>query len=386
MRDTTGHADGRPDRTTTMPWSQICTALDVWRRMGGSTLTVLGGEPTEHPDFVHVLRYARVLGYEQVTTITNGLAPAARKLRALAPTEVSSIQISLDGGSHLTHDQIHGPGTFATAITTVTDLTERDFDVRFRCTVGRDRADREAALTPREWIAFYQQLPQTAAGHATRVRYQPTYASTHMVDTLAAGGYPGCLGRTLNQISIFPDGRCHLCSYLAGTDRHRPAPCHHDPGRHDHPQPRRQRVRPVHRRTRSAGLRQLYGPVGLRRGLPRRTDRHQPAVKDERGRQPAHAHVCFPVSGTAGAALGTVRLGRAAPSAGAATGRGNVSGPSPRPGDGPPMRGGCRNAHPVRGAASVASCTQASTRAGRRPGKRAPNSSVRSAFIFVVPW
>jgi radical SAM protein with 4Fe4S-binding SPASM domain len=35
-----------------------------------------------------------------------------------------------------------------------------------------------------------------------------------------AEGYQGCIGRTLDRISIFPDGRCYVCSYLFDTDLH----------------------------------------------------------------------------------------------------------------------------------------------------------------------
>src|SRR5262249_2344137 len=36
----------------------------------------------------------------------------------------------------------------------------------------------------------------------------------------AADGYRGCIGRTLDRISIFPDGRAYVCSYLFDTDLH----------------------------------------------------------------------------------------------------------------------------------------------------------------------
>jgi radical SAM protein with 4Fe4S-binding SPASM domain len=36
----------------------------------------------------------------------------------------------------------------------------------------------------------------------------------------AAEGYQGCIGRTLDRISISPDGRAYVCSYLFDTDLH----------------------------------------------------------------------------------------------------------------------------------------------------------------------
>ena len=36
----------------------------------------------------------------------------------------------------------------------------------------------------------------------------------------AADGYRGCIGRTLDRITIFPDGRAYVCSFLFDTDLH----------------------------------------------------------------------------------------------------------------------------------------------------------------------
>ena len=62
-------------------------------------------------------------------------------------------------------------------------------------------------MQPLEWIKFYEQLERVASGHRTRVWYQPTYAHRDRVAGYAADGYRGCIGRTLDRISIFPDGR-----------------------------------------------------------------------------------------------------------------------------------------------------------------------------------
>src|SRR5579863_2189315 len=63
----------RLDRGLKMPWEEIVKTLTTWREMGGSKLTILGGEPTLHPDFIDVIRVAHRLGYEHVITTTNGL-------------------------------------------------------------------------------------------------------------------------------------------------------------------------------------------------------------------------------------------------------------------------------------------------------------------------
>src|SRR3954454_5517383 len=54
----------RLDRGLRMPLSRIIDTLAPCRRLGGSKLTILGGEPTLHPDFCAAIRVADQLGYE----------------------------------------------------------------------------------------------------------------------------------------------------------------------------------------------------------------------------------------------------------------------------------------------------------------------------------
>ena len=241
----------RLDRALRMPFDEIGRTLTTWRQMGGSKLTVLGGEPTLHPDFIEVIRYAKTLGYEHVITTSNGLQPAIRRFRRMTADDFAYIQISLDGGSADSHDQVRGKGTFDEVLRNVTELVEQGFDTRIICTVNRvnasdalrllDIADdigvslvkfhvfsvignghgaAEWGMQPAEWIAFYERLERAAPGHRTRVWYQPTYARPERIAGYAAAGYRGCIGRTLDRISIFPDGRAYVCSFLFDTDLH----------------------------------------------------------------------------------------------------------------------------------------------------------------------
>lgn len=99
----------RLERALKMPFDQIIRVLTTWRKMGGSKLTVLGGEPTLHPDYIDVIRYATALGYEHVITTSNGLDPAIRKFRRMQPNDFAYIQISLRTGQPRT-GQMHPLG------------------------------------------------------------------------------------------------------------------------------------------------------------------------------------------------------------------------------------------------------------------------------------
>jgi radical SAM protein with 4Fe4S-binding SPASM domain len=169
----------------------------------------------------------------------------------MKPEDFSYVQISLDGGAAASHDQIRGPGTFDEALANVAELAGRGFDVRIICTVNQinagdalqllDIADRlgvslvkfhvfstigagntatDIAMSPPQWIDFYENLEQVAGRYRTRVWYQPTYARRERIGDYAAQGYQGCIGRTLDRISVFPDGRAYVCSYLFDTDLH----------------------------------------------------------------------------------------------------------------------------------------------------------------------
>jgi radical SAM protein with 4Fe4S-binding SPASM domain len=238
----------RLDRALKMPLPEITSTLETWRRMGGSKLTILGGEPTLHPSYTEAIRLAGKLGYEHVITTTNAQAPALRKFRQLAPGDFAYVQVSLDGGTPATHDAIRGAGTFDQALATTAELTTRGFDTRIICTVNQaNRSDAlrllgiadelgvslvkyhvfstigtghgspELAMTPPEWVDFCDALGAAALGCKARVWYQPTYARRDQMERYAAEGYQGCIGRTLDRISVFPDGRAYVCSYLFDT-------------------------------------------------------------------------------------------------------------------------------------------------------------------------
>jgi len=238
----------RLDRALKMPLPQIAEWLATWRRMGGSKLTILGGEPTLHASFIDAVRLAGRLGYEQVITTTNAQRPALRKLRRMSPEEFAYVQVSLDGGTARSHDAIRGPGTFDAAIATAAELAARGFDIRIICTVNqanRDDALRllgladdlgvslvkyhvfsaigtghlrpELAMTPPEWVGFCEALERAAPDYQARIWYQPAYTRREKMDRYAAEGYQGCIGRTLDRISVFPDGRAYVCSYLFDT-------------------------------------------------------------------------------------------------------------------------------------------------------------------------
>jgi radical SAM protein with 4Fe4S-binding SPASM domain len=239
----------RLDAAARMPKEEVFQNLDLWRKMGGSKLSILGGEPTLHPDLVEIVDRANRVGYEKVILNTNGLRHSRRVLGKMSSADFAYIQVSLDGASPGTHDLIRGRGTFEAAWRTTEELCARGFDTRVICTVnkvnigectnllpmaekagaslvkfhvfsgiGLGRENDDWLVSPEEWIAFYEGLETKARDFKVRVWYQPTYARPESMSELARQGFRGCIGRTLDRISIFPDGRAYVCSYLFDTE------------------------------------------------------------------------------------------------------------------------------------------------------------------------
>lgn len=155
----------------------------------------------------------------------------------------------MDGGSSSTHDLIRGKGTFRVSWKTTCELAQKGFDTRVICTVnaknkedcldlitkceeigvslvkfhvfstiGNGQENDEWGISPDEWIIFYEELEKRKKDYQVQIWYQPTYANRKNVHRFTEQGYRGCIGRTLDRISIFPDGRAYVCSYLFDTN------------------------------------------------------------------------------------------------------------------------------------------------------------------------
>jgi len=239
----------RLERGKTMSLEQITNYLRMWKKLGAKRVCFLGGEPTLHPKFKEIVKFAKSLKYEEIIMDTNGVTPALKILGQFAPSDFTYIQVSLDGSSPETHEQIRGKGTFQTTINTIKELSNRGFDVRIICTVnklnikdclnileiadelkvnlvkyhicseeGRCKGNSKMIFTPYEWIEFIKTLSKVGKKYKTKILYQPAYADKKTGYQYFKEGYRGCIGRQLNKISIFPDGKIYLCSYLFDTD------------------------------------------------------------------------------------------------------------------------------------------------------------------------
>ncbi len=86
--------------------------LDGLRALGTLGVSLTGGDPLAHPDFLSIARAARRKGLV-VKVLTNGSLVTPELARELAEIRVKDVEISLHGASAETHDRVTAlPGSF----------------------------------------------------------------------------------------------------------------------------------------------------------------------------------------------------------------------------------------------------------------------------------
>jgi MoaA/NifB/PqqE/SkfB family radical SAM enzyme len=240
----------RLERGLNLPFEKAAKIMSYCRRLGGEYLTFLGGEPTLHRDLPRMVDLAIELGYVQVMINSNGLLE--RTIERIAPKKLHYISFSLDGATPETHDRVRGDGTFVKTVNCIRKTVAAGYSVRLLCTISQinlheaemvlDFADEVGvnmvnfhvfseegrgiansaswSLSPQEWIDFYEHLETIKLHYRTSIWYPPTYATRNKLQRYVSEGYKGCVGCTLDRLSIFPDGRCYVCSVMFDQPYH----------------------------------------------------------------------------------------------------------------------------------------------------------------------
>ncbi len=102
-----------------IPVNVACNIIDDFTRLGGTGLSLTGGEVLTHPDWFEILVFAcDRSALNEVCLQTNAMLMTrhmAAKLSALSSVKLS-IQISMDGASAKSHDLVRGKGSFNQAL------------------------------------------------------------------------------------------------------------------------------------------------------------------------------------------------------------------------------------------------------------------------------
>lgn len=177
---------------------------------------------------------------------SNGLS--IKHLLDVDPRSLYYVRISLDGATAVTHEKVRGPGTYHKTIASIRELVRLGYPVRITYTVfnfnahelpdmlglaqsllvglvnmhsfseeGLGRTHSDWSLTPEQWMDFCERLEALTPKIDIPVRYPPTWVRPENLSKYTERGFRGCLGCSVDRLSIFPDGRCYICSLLFDT-------------------------------------------------------------------------------------------------------------------------------------------------------------------------
>jgi MoaA/NifB/PqqE/SkfB family radical SAM enzyme len=111
--------------------SDAVTILTKYRKAGFSHVTLTGGEPSLHPDYLRLVEFAKSSGYS-VYTGTSGGQFVDKDFADKASVFLSEISFSLHGPNATIHDGLTGrPGSFDNLMAVMLDFSARRLPRRF---------------------------------------------------------------------------------------------------------------------------------------------------------------------------------------------------------------------------------------------------------------
>jgi MoaA/NifB/PqqE/SkfB family radical SAM enzyme len=215
------HSDRRP-----LALAEWLVVLDDLRALGTLSLTLTGGEPLAHPDFLSLARAARERRFA-LRIFTNGTLvdePMADALRALDPV---AIELSVHGASAATHESCTGAqGSFASVLGAIARLKQRALPLVVKTLLNRrNEHELDALIAFGESLGVAHQIDATVtprddgnrsplaeqASAAAVARLMQRLAQRAPVPTAArvAGGVNCGLGRLT--LAIDPEGDVFPC-------------------------------------------------------------------------------------------------------------------------------------------------------------------------------
>jgi molybdenum cofactor biosynthesis enzyme MoaA len=237
--------------------------LKFGRNMGISKISLLGGEPTLHPQLPEIIKKAYALGYEKVSITTNGVF-ASTKIEELATSNLSNISFSIDGSTAEMHNMIrpsmNGRDTFSVTINnlrkalnyskeygfTVTvnhtifpaNFHDTESMIRFVAGIGVKRCrlhftfpgdgerntalkdvnvhsqDNSTYIMPEDWLALYDRCKTLSRELGIEIQCARVYGCSEVIKTVSIKA---------PYLNVMPNGELLMCtthSRLSNKDRH----------------------------------------------------------------------------------------------------------------------------------------------------------------------
>ncbi|MCY3556486.1 MAG: radical SAM protein [Gemmatimonadetes bacterium] len=154
------------------------------QELGTNVVQFTGGETMLYQGLIELLELANELGYAETWIITNGTVFKKEILEKCRDLSVK-LQISLDGGTAETNDELRGKGVFNRVLNFLELLNEFDLNrsAQIRCTVSRNNLDSTEHLIQ---VGLRYDIPKihfSWAKYEGRARDDNTYSDIQFAPT-----------------------------------------------------------------------------------------------------------------------------------------------------------------------------------------------------------
>jgi radical SAM protein with 4Fe4S-binding SPASM domain len=121
--------DGAAGQGTNAPTDGITRLIREFVDIGGEEISLTGGEPLMHPDFLEILSFCQSMNLMSIQLQTNAtlLTPQFFKSLSAVDTQKLNFQVSLDGATAATHDLVRGQGSFKKAVSGIAQLNTHGY-------------------------------------------------------------------------------------------------------------------------------------------------------------------------------------------------------------------------------------------------------------------
>ncbi len=121
------------DKMDNMSLPEFKTLASKAKEIGIRQITLSGGEPTEHPEFLRILEHACSMGFD-VNVATHG-DWTRNWAEEFAKYGVKQVQFNYQGKKH--HDGVHQVKSYDAQLQAIHDIKETDIDIVGMVTIGK---------------------------------------------------------------------------------------------------------------------------------------------------------------------------------------------------------------------------------------------------------
>jgi MoaA/NifB/PqqE/SkfB family radical SAM enzyme len=207
IRCVTCYALDQLERAEDLSVDQLLTVLGQFRAQAAWKLSILGGEPTVHPQLTYITSAARAMGFRFVRINTNGMFKASF-LEADATRSIDVICFSIDGATPAVNDAIRKGARLERIIANMQHAAALGYDVRANMTVtsrnihevfevialvercgsreinlnvmfemGYAEGREDLAVPPDQWLRIYDEVVRRRSEFAIGIKIPLAYAA-----------------------------------------------------------------------------------------------------------------------------------------------------------------------------------------------------------------